>query len=255
VTRDAWALRPIVWFAAGSILITIVHEFAHACVAFALGVPSTLFNYSATIDLSAVPAGSNLPALIRIAGPLCALAVGLICWLVFRRVRDAPVELPLLFLSVFGVGTLLGNLMSTSFVGDFSVVAAALDVPATVRTILSVIGGVCLAALHFWAGRELVRWVPEHTRRVIGAIGIVVVPVVLGTAVVILVNQPMAAASFTARIAEASFWIFAVFGALLAGSNSTKARGSFAPQWGDGLTMLLAVLIVRLMARGIRFEP
>jgi hypothetical protein len=34
-----------VWFAAASMWTTILHELAHVCAAFALGVRSTLFNY------------------------------------------------------------------------------------------------------------------------------------------------------------------------------------------------------------------
>jgi O-antigen/teichoic acid export membrane protein len=45
--------------------------------------------------------------------------------------------LPLLYLSVFGVGTFFGNLMSTSFVGDFSAAAIALSLPMTVRYAIS----------------------------------------------------------------------------------------------------------------------
>src|SRR5206468_7631925 len=105
-TRDflAWIVRPVVWFAVGSIVTTILHELAHACAAFTLGVRSTLFNYSANLDLTPVQAASNLPALIRVAGPLFCLGVGTVSWLAFRRARGSAVELPLLYLSVFGVG-------------------------------------------------------------------------------------------------------------------------------------------------------
>jgi len=43
--RD-WVLRPTVWLSTASMMMTILHEGAHASTAFMLGVPSTLFNYS-----------------------------------------------------------------------------------------------------------------------------------------------------------------------------------------------------------------
>jgi hypothetical protein len=125
----AWGLRPIVWFAAASMVTTILHELAHACAAFALGVRSTLFNYSADLDLTPAQAATNLPALIRVAGPVFCLGFGMLSWLAFRRLRGSAAEVPLLYLSVFGIGTFFGNLMSTSFVGDFSAAAVALRLP------------------------------------------------------------------------------------------------------------------------------
>jgi Peptidase M50B-like len=250
-----WPVRPVVWFAAGSIVTTIVHELSHACAAFALGVRSTLFNYSANLDLTPVQAASNLPALIRVAGPLVSLAVGLVSWLAFRRERDSAVALPLLYMSVFGMGTFLGNSMSMSFVGDFSAAAIALELPMTVRLAISVAGALCLAAVHFWAGRELVQWVPAHVGRAAGILGIIGMPVVLGTAAVILVNQPMPGSSVNARMAEAGFWFFAVCGALVAVRDPQRQRPALAPRWGDGVMVLLAVLLVRLMVRGVPFVP
>jgi len=250
-----WIVRPVVWFAVGSIMTTVLHELAHAGAAYALGVRSTLFNYAANLHLTPVQAASNLPALIRVAGPLFCLAVGFASWLTFRRVRDSIVALPLLYVSVFGIGTFFGNLMSTSFVGDFSAAAAALGLPMTVRYVMTVAGGLCLAAVHFWAGRELVSWVPPAVGRLSGTLGIVAVPVVLGTALVVLINQPMRGTSVEARVAEAGFWLFAALGALVRKKDPREQRGSLAPRPGDGVMALLAALLVRLMTRGIPFVP
>ena len=86
-------------------------------------------------------------------------------------------------------------------------------------------------------------------------VGIIALPVVLGTAAVILVNQPMPGAYVGARVAEASFWLFAALGALVTKRDSQKGRGSLALGWADGAVTLLAVLVVRLMVRGIPFVP
>ena len=47
-----------------------------------------------------------------------------------------------------------------------------------------------------------------------GMLGIIALPVVLGTAAVILVNQPMPRMWVNARIMEAGVWLFAAPGAL-----------------------------------------
>jgi hypothetical protein len=228
-----WIVRPVVWFATGSILITILHELAHVSTAFVLGIRSTLFNYSGVVHFTPAQAASNLPVIVRVAGPLFCLAVGLASWLAFRRARDSAAGLPLLYLSVFGIGTFFGNLMSTSLIGDFSSAAAALGLP--------------------W--RALVRWVPPGVGPMAGALGVVALPVALGTAAVILVSLPMANTTVSARIGEAGFWLFAVLGAVAVGRTSPKVQGRLAPRWSDGAAALLAVLLVRLMARGIPFNP
>jgi hypothetical protein len=254
-TEGSWVLRPILWFAAASMLTTTLHELAHACVAFGLGVRSTLFNYSAELDLTPSQAATNLPALIRIAGPVFCLAFGMLSFFAFKGARSSRVQMPLLFFSTFGIGTFFGNLMSTAFVGDFSAVAVALRLPMPVRYAVAAVGACSVAAIHFWAGRQLARRVPSHVGRVAGTLGIIVLPVVLGTVAVILVNLPMRGTTVSARVAESSFWLFAAIGAMLTRAHAPTSRGTFELRWADAAVAFLAVVVVRLTARGIPFVP
>jgi hypothetical protein len=98
-------LRHTPWFAAASIVVTILHELARAGVAFGLGVRSTLHNYSADLDLRRAQAAPSAPALVDVAGPVFRLAFGMGSLSAFKRVRSSRVQLPLLHLSVFGIGT------------------------------------------------------------------------------------------------------------------------------------------------------
>ena len=248
-------LRPILWFTVASMAVTILHELAHALTAFVLGVRSTLFSYFADIDLTAAQAATNIPALIAIAGPSFCLAVGIFSWGMFRRARNPRARLPLLFLTVFGIATFGGNLMSAPFVGDFSGAADTLGLPMSVRYGIAAAGLISVAAVHFWAGRELIQGVPEHAGKARGTFGFIAYPVVLGTAAVILVNQPMPVAFATARIAEASFWLFAVVGALVTRKRSPGSLGTFDLRWADGTAALFAIVVVRLMVRGIPLSP
>jgi len=252
--RRSWVLRPILWYVTASIATTILHELAHASVAFALGVRSTLFSYRADLDLTPAQAASDLPLLIRIAGPLFSLVCGALCWLAYRQRRGAPLALPLLYLSVFGIGTFFGNLLSTPFVGDFSRAATALRLPMSICYAIAAAGAASVAALHWWAGRELARIVPPRVDRVMGMLAIVALPVVLGTAAVILVNQPMPRTWVNTRIAEAGFWVFAALGALTIG-ESQRSAARLHVHWADVLMALVAALVVRLAVRGIPFTP
>lgn len=250
-----WVLRAAVWFAAASMLTTILHELAHATTAFALGVRSTLFSYFVDLDLTDLQRTSNLPAIIGVAGPTLCLALGIVSWWVFRRQRGSAAELPLLYLSAFGVATFFGNLMSMSLVGDFSHVAIELGLPMAVRYGGTAIGALAVAGIQFWLGRHLVHCVPANVGRTAGVLGIVALPVLLGTAAVILVNQPMPSAFLGARVGEASFSLFAVIGAWTTRRDSWDGRGVRGLQWTDGVAAILIVLMVRLMVRGIPLAP
>lgn len=250
-----WLLRPIVWFAAASIVTTILHELTHACTAYLLGVSSTLFNYSSDLDLTPAQAATNLPAIIAVSGPMLCLIVGIVCRPALTRARGSAAELPLLYLTVFGIGTFMGNLMSASFVGDFSRVSEALSLPMIARYTISVAGALGLAGIHFWAGKELIEWVPQGVGRLAGVLGIVVLPLVLGTAGVILINMPMHGSSVNARVIEASFWLFAAAGALTRRKPSSTVRGTLSLGWADGVVILLVVMTVRLMVGGITLRP
>jgi hypothetical protein len=246
-----WMLRPIVWFATASIATTVFHELVHALVAYALGVRSTLHNYSVDLHPTPTQAVSGLPAIIGVAGPSLCLVLGIVAWVLFRRARGSAAELPLLFFTVFGIGTFFGNLMSASFVGDFSRAAIAVDLPMGARHSLSLAGAAGAAAIHFWGGRALTRWVPSTMGRLTGTLGIIVVPVAIGTALVLLANAP--SVSVAARSAEAGFWVFAAVGSLMAyphgGGEPLKLEAI------DGAALLLAAFIVRVLMRGVNFVP
>lgn len=153
------------------------------------------------------------------------------------------------------MSTFFGNLMSTACVGDFSALAVAWDWPMTARYALSLIGALTVATIHLLAGRELARWAPARADRVIGMLGVIVLPMVLGTAGVILVNLPMPSASVFACVTEASFWFFAAAGTVVAGKDGDNHRDHQSLRWSDGVVALLAIIVVRLMVRGIPFRP
>ena len=246
--------QSIAWFAAAAMLTTIAHEAVHGCVAYALGVPSTLFNYSVNLNLARTEVTVPQRALIGAAGPVFCLGLGVLAWAILRRARGSEGELPLVYFTVFGVGTFFGNLMSISFVGDFSSVARALNLPMWVRYAASAVGALAIAGIHFWGGRQLVRWGPANSTRLGRMISAVAIPAVCGTALVMLVNLPMPPASVTARLAEAGFWLFAVAGALTVKGDSPGEPKPAGLRW-PATALLLAVLLVRLAVRGIPLTP
>jgi len=140
-------------------------------------------------------------------------------------------------------------------IAAFSRAAIELGLPMAVRYGGTAIGALAVAGIQFWLGRQLVHWVPANVGRTAGVFGIVALPVLLGTAAVILANQPMPSAFLGARVGEASFSVFAVIGAWTTRRDSWDGRGLLGLQWTDSVAAILIVLLVRLMVRGIPLAP
>jgi hypothetical protein len=210
-----WMLRPTVWFATAYAIIIIVHESAHAITAVGLGFPSTLFNFWVNHDFARASAGER--AVVGAAGPAASLLIGSACCFIYWRIKNTAAGLPLLYLAAFGATNFFGNLMSAAFVGDFSNAAVTLGLSQTTRLVAAFTGAVAVAGILFATGRELWHWTPRHTGRIGAILGLVAVPSLVGTTVLVLLNQPtpMGPSFVTARAGEGLFWLFAALGLLL----------------------------------------
>ena len=241
-----WSLRPLVLFVAAYTIIGVVHESAHALIAYLFRVPFVLSHLYVHIDRATT---MNERAVIGVAGPLLCLVIGLVCLFIYRLAKP---ELWLLYLGWFGVATLLGNLMSTAFVGDFSALAGILRLPMWLRYSVSIIGALSVCGFAFLVGREMRQWAPANVGRITATIGMIVIPVIAGTALTLLIYLPMPFNFAVARLGESSFWIFAAVGVL---SRTNPPRYFQLQRVGlvDFALLLVAVGVLRLMAQGIAF--
>ncbi len=246
-------LRPIVLFAAAYTIVGILHESAHAAAAYVLKVPSTLFHLNASLDR--LQGTISQRGIIAVAGPLFCFGLGLVCWLMYRRMQSSRSGLLLLYLVMFGMGTFFGNLISTSFVGDFSRVAQELQLPMPIRYGASITGALLICGLSFFVGTELRRWAPDGVSGVKTMIGLVVVPVIVGTALAILIFLPMPWGFAIARMGESLFWIFGAIGALLSPIRRAASGPSLGLGWEDFAILAAAVAVVGVMAGGIALTP
>jgi hypothetical protein len=249
----AWGPRPIVLFVVAYTIIGIVHEWAHALTAYALKVPSTLFHLYVHLDRA--DGTFNERAIIRVAGPLLCLGVGLVCWFAYRKAKGLGAELPLLYLAWFGSATFFGNLMSTPFVGDFSNLALAFQLPISVRYVAGFVGLLPLCGLSFLIGTELRKWAPVGVNAVSAMVGVIALPAIVGTAMAILIFLPMSSAFAVARAGESTFWIFGAVGTLISRKQPAESSRGLGWRWMDFVILLVAILVVRVMAGGIAFVP
>lgn len=248
-----WMLRPIVLFTAAYTIVGILHEWAHATAAYLLKVPFTVFHWGVNLDRAY--GTLNQRAVIGVAGPLFTLGLGLLCCWAYRKAQGGRSGLLLLYLTMFGVGTFFGNLMSAAFVGDFSRAALALQLPMPVRYGASIVGALLLCGLSFLIGMELRKWAPAGVGRAKAMLGMVALPAIVGTAVVVLLYLPMPSAIAVGRLGEASFWIFGVAGILLSRKPPAPGSQELGVGWRDFAILVPAVVVVRVMAGGIAFAP
>ena len=251
----SWMLRPALWFATAYTIVIIFHEAAHAITSVALGYPSTLFNFWVNHEFAQATAGER--AVIFVAGPTASLLTGVGCWVVYRGLKNSAGGLPFLYLTAFGVTNFFGNLMSAAFIGDFSNAAVRLGMSQSARIATAVTGAVAVAGILVATGRELWHWTPRHTSRVGGVLGLVVVPSLVGMALVVLINQPtpMGDSFVTARAGEGAFWLFAAIGLLITRQRRTADAMPLRLHWTDGAVAIVVFLAVKTMARGIPLMP
>jgi hypothetical protein len=245
-------LRPTLLFVAGYVIATSLHELAHGLAALWLGLPSTLFHLYVNVDLT--NATPYVQSVVRAAGPVFSLVLGVLCWFAHRAVRGWWPELPLFYVAVFGVASFLGNAFSVAFVGDFSNMATALDLSQNVRYAIAGVGGFLLIGFAFDIGRELREWAPEGVGALKATAAVVAAPAIVGTAAILLVYQPMDANALQARAAEGAFWLFAALGALVGSVRPPRAEGLEARR-ADWLFALVVVLALRVLVLGIPLTP
>jgi len=125
-----------------------------------------------------------------------------------------------------------------------------LDLPMGVRYAMTLTGALLTLSVMFAAGRELARWTPAPTSR--GAVALaVVLPAAIGTALIILVNQPVPLSGFAAaRIGESAMWLFAAVGAATAPASSHEADGR-RTTLPDFAVAGIVIAVVRVMVAGI----
>jgi hypothetical protein len=240
-----------VWFPTAYTIVIIAHEGAHALSAVALGFPSTLFNF--WVDHQFTGATVLQRAIVGAAGPVASLVLGVVAAIAYRVVRRPAAGVPLLLLAAHGVSNFFGNLMSAAFVGDFSNAARALGVPMPMRYGIALLGVTGVGVTLFMAGRELRRWTSPGTGRLIAVTGTTIVPMVLGTLFVIVINEPtpMGASFASARLSEGAFWIVAAIGAFFATARTTYELNPAKVLFIDMLMLVVTAGVVRLMSTGI----
>jgi len=245
-------IRTTLLFFTAYALNTEVHEVAHALMAYSLGIRSTLFHYYVDPDFTSVDPMPRV--LVAIAGPVFSLVFGLLCWLIYHKIRQRTSKLSWLYLAIFGISIFLGNLFLASFVGDFGTAATLLNVTPTLRLLVSITGLILSGMFLYAMGQELVKWAPHGSSRTMAMAHMVVLPAMLGTAAVILAFLPLPPDFIVGWVATSSFWLFAAGGAYLASEVATPG-GDLRTRPFEYVAAAVVLAVVRILVVGVSLAP
>ena len=245
------AVRPTLLFAVAFALTITPHEASHALASYLLGFSSTLFQMWVNPDAaSATPMQLST---IAATGPIFSLAVGLISWLLYKKIyKPKPSGLFFLMMAMVGIYSFLGPVAGAAFGGDFNTALKFMTVSRTNQYALSAIGLVLLSVFMFFMGIELSWWAPHSFGRAKNVVCTTVAPWLLGPLLIILVYWPLPRFFIASTLSGSSFWAFAVVGAVFGFSKPRTAHLTPSLTRFDLIAAVVAVTMVRILVHGIR---
>src|ERR1700686_3149327 len=245
------ACRPTLLFVVAYALNVTPHEIVHALTSYSLGFSSTVFQMWVNPD--SAEASPNQLAIIAVSGPFFSLLVGAVCLLLYqRRFRERPSGLEFLMIAMVGIYSFLGPLAGTALGGDFHLAFTFLHISTTIAYLASATGFILLPSFMYYIGRDLLRWAPRDFSRAKAVSCTTLAPWLLGTSLILLLYWPLPRFLVGSTIGGSAFWVFAVLGAVLGFPAKGPAETSSSFTRSDLILAIAALVLVRLLAHGIR---
>jgi hypothetical protein len=245
------ACRPTLLFVVAFALNVTPHEVIHAVTSYLLGFNSTVFQMWVNPD--SAEATPRQLAIIATSGPLFSLAVGVVCWVLYRRqFRDRPSGLTFLMMAVVGIYSFLGPLAGAALGGDFRTAFTFLNISTVIGYLASAIGFIVLPLFMYHIGKELLRWTPPDFGRAKAVACTTLAPWLLGTLLLLLVYWPLPGFLVGSTLGGSAFWAFAVLGAALGFPTRRPAQPISSITRSDLILSIAALAMVRLLVNGIR---
>jgi hypothetical protein len=245
------ACRPTLLFVAAFALSITPHEAVHAITSYFLGFNSTLFQMWVNPDEA--EAMSRQAATIAASGPLFSLVMGIASWLLYQLwFQRRSFGLVFLMLAIAGIYSFLGSVAATPFGGDIHLVFAFLDWSRLASYLASAFGIVLLPTFMFFMGKELLRWAPQEFGRAKAVACTTVAPWLIGPFLLLLLYWPLPKFLVASMFTGSVFWVFAVLGAFLAFPTRRANEGISSLTSVDLVLSVIALVMVRFLAYGIR---
>jgi hypothetical protein len=252
-TWNTWgvACRPTLLFVVAFALNITPHEVVHGITSYLLGFNSILFQMWVNPDAAEVTSGQA--ATIAASGPLFSLVMGIGSWLFYQRwFRRSSFGLMFLMLAIVGVYSFLGPVAGTAFGGDFHLAFTFLNLSKLASYLASAVGIALLPAFMFFMGKELLRWAPQEFGRAKAVSCTTVAPWLIGPLLLLLLYWPIPKFLIGSTLTGSVFWVFAVLGATIGFPTRQPNETISSLTSADLVLSIVALVMVRFFAYGIR---
>ena len=250
---NTWGItcRPTLLFVVAFALNATPHEVVHAITSYLLGFNSTVFQM--WVNPNSAEAMPRQLSIIAVSGPLFSMAVGLVCWAVYKqRLSERPSGLAFLMMTTMGIYSFLGPLAGAALGGDFYSAFTFLHISKPVGYLASATGFILLTSFMYHMGKELLQWAPLEFSRAKAVACTTLAPWLVGTFLLLLVYWPLPGFLVQSTIGGSAFWAFAVLGAALGFPNGRPAETISSFSRSDLIFTVAALAMVRLLVNGIR---
>jgi hypothetical protein len=246
-------INSTVLYALAFLLTTILHELAHALTGVLLG-SDPILHHNFVEHRSVEHLSPQQQIAIALAGPVISLVQGVVAGFIFLKSRKRRLtELFVLWFAVLGFNNFLGYLMigHVFSAGDIGKVYATADTSPWIQILFAVIGAALLLFIAYKMTRPFLEfssrseWLSEGASRKRFSLHILILPWIIGSAVITLLYLPIVAiVSIIYPVMSGMVFIFPWQNAV----NATQVRPASTQSLQRTST---AVLIVFVLVAGV----
>lgn len=255
-------INAIVLYVTAFLTTTIVHELGHALLGATFGSSPVLHhNYVEHLSQDRLTVIQNV--IIALAGPILSVVQGLLAGIAYSKSKTHNLAtLFLLWFSILGLNNFLGYLM-TGFLfqqGDIGKVFHLLNIPLSIQIVVAILAALALLFIAYKLTKPFLKfsynpqWVDSEQSRVNFSLHIIILPWIIGSAIVTVAYLPIQAIiSIIYPVMSGMVFIFPWQNARqikLVSVSQEKENGKIS-KTAIGLLIALILIFKLILAEGI----
>ena len=242
-----------------ALLTTIIHEFGHFSVSLALGNSTTLYHNRVSTHGENPDFVNQL--LIPMGGPLISLLQGIICMLLFKKIKNGIISLLVLWLGISGLMAFFGYMMIAPLAkeGDTGKIFELLELPLLYQFIIALLSLLIFTFMLLFFHRDFQNFIPEDVnddklKRVKWARLLIMYPVLIGIVITSILTFPMVVFLSLLPSIMMPFMLFMIYGRMVNSNDKIeKEQNKDITELSLALIiiLILAIVLNRVLASGI----
>ena len=240
------------------LLTTIIHELGHFLVSIVLGNSATLYHNRVETHTENLDFFSQIA--IPMGGPVISLFQGVLCMLIYKRIKKGAGSLLILWMGISGLMAFFGYMMIAPFstIGDTGKIFQLLEIPMIWQVLISIASLILFTLLLMRFHLDFERFVPEvivDGRRVRAkwARLLIMFPLLVGILFNTLMQFPIVHFLSLLPSLMMPFMLFMVYGQMIMSKSIIeKSRNKDVTKFSVPILALLIMVIIayRLLVFG-----